>query len=131
LRDRLKSYYDGIGPDESGEWPCFEDTQLIICPPRVQGYALEKKSWVQMLVDRVKVIKETKDETAFSRLLLPDDPKGEVKTLIQSLVQYHASASMDKRTGVPGQLRDLVEGKGQGLVILLHGEYDRSLNQIL
>jgi hypothetical protein len=122
LRDRLKSYYDDIGPDESGEWPNFEDTQLIICPPRVQGYALEKKSWVQMLVDKVKVIKETKDETAFSRLLLPDDADGRMKILIQSLVQYHASASMDKRTGVPGQLKDLVEGKGQGLVILLHGE---------
>jgi hypothetical protein len=121
LGDRLKSYYDDIGPDDSGEWPAFEDIQLIICPPRVQGYALDKKSWVQMLVDKVEVIKEKKDETAFSQLRLPDDPDGKMKTLIHSLVQYHASASMDKRTGVPGQLKDLVEGKGQGLVILLHG----------
>lgn len=74
-----------------------------------------------MLVDKVEVIKEKKDETAFNQLRLPDDPDGKMKTLIHSLVQYHASASMDKRTGVPGQLKDLVEGKGQGLVILLHG----------
>jgi hypothetical protein len=74
-----------------------------------------------MLVDKVEVIKEKRDETAFNQLRLPDDTDGKMKTLIQSLVQYHISASMDKRTGVPGQLKDLVEGKGQGLVILLHG----------
>lgn len=81
-----------------------------------------------MLVDKVEVIKETKDETAFNRLTLPGDSDGSKKRLVQLLVQHHASASMYKRIGVPGKLKDLVEGKGQGLVILLHGGWGRSLN---
>jgi hypothetical protein len=96
----------------------------MICAPRVNGYALGKKMWVQLQVDSIREIKDENrtNALAFNNIVLPKTNEWKtVKDLIRLLVENHATEGTVKRDGVPGQLKDLVAGKGQGLVILLHG----------
>ncbi|KAL9635582.1 MAG: hypothetical protein Q9164_003364 [Protoblastenia rupestris] len=90
----------------------WEDEQYLICPPRVLGYHLDGKIWVELAVDNVKTIEHLQDSTAFDSLQL----KKEQKTLIKALVKNHTSV-----TNKNPSMRDHMQGKGKGLVILLHG----------
>lgn len=123
LQNRLKSHYDNVGKNSVLVWGEFDETQLMMCPPRVAGYALHTKMWVRLHVDSLKLIPHQQDKTAWDKLVLPeDDEHKDIKELIRQLVQYHAWKDSNKKIGVPEPLKDLVEGKGQGLVILLHGK---------
>jgi hypothetical protein len=110
--------WDGVKKSKNGSWPQFTPKQLLICSPMVLGYALDKKLWARIPVDSVKELTAGPDEKAFDNLILSDDSERDnTKFLIKSLVQQH----MRRRDGVFG-LTDFIEGKGMGLVILLHGE---------
>ncbi|KAH7364931.1 P-loop containing nucleoside triphosphate hydrolase protein [Rhexocercosporidium sp. MPI-PUGE-AT-0058] len=121
LKARIKVDYDHVTRSADGQWTDFEDEQLIICPPRVKGYALASKMWVHMDVCNVKNIRKLKSEDAFNnKLIIPGAGGDKTKKLIRSLVEHH-TAQAENIQGVPGKLQDFVEGKGQGLVILLYG----------
>jgi len=121
--DTFKTAYDGVKKDANGKWPKFDDTQRLLCPPRVLGFALDEKVWVQMLVRNVHEIEEGPDENAFGDLVLPDDGEPDsTKSLIENLVKYHITARSKGATWSVGSLKDFVDKKGQGLVILLHGK---------
>jgi len=118
--------YDGVKRNADLTWPEFEERQLMLCAPKVLGYALDKKLWVQMPVNNVTEIEAGPDEQAFDNLVLNDDNEQDnTKFLIRSLVKYHLSTRSQKSKGMIGGLQDFIEGKGKGLVILLHGETDR------
>jgi hypothetical protein len=122
LRKRLRWHYDHVTQATDGTWKEFEEDQLLICPPRVRGYALAQKLWVFMDVQHVKTIEKLKSEEAFNeKLVLPTPDAEETKKLIRALVEHH-TARFEKKSAVPGKLRDFVEGKGQGLFILLYGK---------
>lgn len=108
LRENQKPHYDEV-TTASG----WEDTQLLICPPRLLGYHLKGKRWVELDVENIRNIEKLKDPTSFDRLEL-NKPQ---KNLIQKLVACHASGSENKNRA----MSDLSQGKGNGLVILLHG----------
>jgi hypothetical protein len=119
LTARLGKQYDNLGSDELVTFPEFDDTQLLICPPRARGYALEKKTWAELLVDKVHIISEDekRNMNAFEKLIFShENEEKDVKGLIR--VQNHVGRYLE-REGVPGHLEDLIPGKGQGLVILL------------
>ncbi|KAF2680446.1 hypothetical protein K458DRAFT_373277 [Lentithecium fluviatile CBS 122367] len=129
LQELLKVKYDGVKKLGSGDWPNFEDDQLMICPPIVAGYALTKKLWVYMEVNNLMPAEASPEcqftafEKPFDRVILPnDDDWKETKNLIRTLITNHTPASPRKEHGIPAPLRDVIEGKGQGLVILLYGE---------
>ena len=108
LRENQKPHYDQV-TNATG----WEETQLLICPPRLLGYHLKGKRWVELDVNNVKNIEKLKDPTSFDQLQL-NKPQ---KNLVQKLVACHASGSENmNRT-----MSDLSQGKGNGLVILLHG----------
>ncbi|KAL8714529.1 MAG: hypothetical protein Q9220_001477 [cf. Caloplaca sp. 1 TL-2023] len=107
LKTNQKLHYDGV--KTANDW---EETQFMICPPRVLGYHLRSKRWMEFGVDNVKDIEKLKDSTAFRGLQLAKSQK----TLIEQLVKTHASATDRDPT-----MRDHMQGKGNGLVILLHG----------
>lgn len=65
--------------------------------------------WVQMLVDNVKKISQQDKDEAFKKLELAQSSKD----LLKNLVTEHA------KTNNP--IDDLIPGKGNGLVVLLHG----------
>lgn len=97
------------------EW---EDTQYLICPPRVLGYHLKSKGWVELNVKLVIKIQNLRDSSSFNKLELPKTKK----KLIEQLVECHASGKDDQSRS----MTDLMQGKGNGLVILLHGRHSSS-----
>lgn len=107
LKGNQKTHYDGVKQDEN-----WEDIQLLICPPRILGYHLKGKRWVELDVENIKTIGKLRDDSAFASLQLN---KGQ-KTLIEKLVNNHASV-----TEKDPSMGDHMQGKGNGLVILLHG----------
>ncbi|KPM35016.1 hypothetical protein AK830_g11549 [Neonectria ditissima] len=76
-------------------------------PPTILGFSFAKKSWEHLSVDRITDV--TWNKTAFDQLVAPD----ETKELIQAMVTVHGDRS--------NAAQDIISGKGQGLLILLHG----------
>ncbi|KAL9633946.1 MAG: hypothetical protein Q9204_003195 [Flavoplaca sp. TL-2023a] len=87
------------------------DDEYALLPPRVLAYVPVKRLFVQLAVKYVKPIDNTNKEEVWKKDLILADEK---KHVIRTLVENHAKLA-DQR--VP----DIVEGKGNGLVMLLHG----------
>ena len=114
----------------------FGDDQLLICPPRVEGYALSNKMWVYLDVsaDSLHEVPEMHEgddsegqlDIAFNKIVLPDDKHWkETKQVIEQLVRAHGSLSppmADDNDDTPAPFKDFIEGKGEGLVVLLYGK---------
>lgn len=94
----------------------FCEEQFLICPPRVLGFFMVKKTWAQLLVESVQDLEKNEGD-AFEKLVLAQRQK----TLIKSLVSRHGEDSTQNEGGAQ-QVEDIIEGKGRGVVILLHGK---------
>ncbi|KAI1500278.1 P-loop containing nucleoside triphosphate hydrolase protein [Biscogniauxia marginata] len=82
------------------------DEFTIMLPPKILGFGLHDKKWKNLLVEHIQKI--TWNKTAFDRLVLG----AEKKTLITAMVKEHV---------LNDTATDVIEGKGNGLIILLHG----------
>ncbi|KAF2114227.1 hypothetical protein BDV96DRAFT_600944 [Lophiotrema nucula] len=80
-----------------------------LCTPILKGYSLKTKNWATFLVDRIHEI--SWDSRAFNSLVLPPG----YKDLILSFTK-----NQNRSDGVV--VDDVIEGKGQGIVMLLTGE---------
>ncbi|KAI8668144.1 AAA domain-containing protein [Fusarium keratoplasticum] len=80
---------------------------LYCLPPEIHGFDFTTKTWKALEVDRITDV--TWNKKAFSQLVAPP----ETKELIQAVVSAHGER---KNMGL-----DIIEGKGQGLLVLLHG----------
>ncbi|RLL93199.1 hypothetical protein CFD26_101608 [Aspergillus turcosus] len=80
--------------------------EVYLFPPKVNGYSLVRKSWVDLYVDNIYEVQW--DKTAFDNLVIDRD----TKELIQALVMNQLEAERGT---------DIISGKGNGLIILLHG----------
>ncbi|KAH8652863.1 hypothetical protein BGZ61DRAFT_575180 [Ilyonectria robusta] len=84
----------------------FSDDEFIICGHEIPGLSLVWKRWAHF---RVEYIQEVQfDDNAFDQLVLSEDKKQLIKSLVQQQGGY-----------VEG-FDDIVKGKGKGLVFL-HG----------
>jgi len=90
----------------------FGDEQYLLCPPRVLGYHLDTRTWLELDVQKVEQIDQPVSDAAFTKLQLNPN----YKRLIKNLVESHTSG-----TGKKPMMEDIVKTKGRGLVILLHG----------
>ncbi|KAI1478891.1 hypothetical protein K445DRAFT_302869 [Daldinia sp. EC12] len=91
----------------------WTDLQFMLLPPRMLGYILREKQWAQLHIDNIKPIKDN-DSTFKSSLHLKGDSSLsglQMKELLLDLVRTHDQ----------GQVADLVQDKGKGLVILFYG----------
>lgn len=95
----------------------------MMCPPRVLGYALKLKMWAQLRVTLMQKIDFGNGVDYFQeQLQLDHDHK---RMLLAFITDHERNA----RSEDPGKLGrdeaprslDIIEGKGQGLAILLHG----------
>ncbi|QRV78168.1 AAA family ATPase [Ceratobasidium sp. AG-Ba] len=103
---------------QSSEWICFlsnDNPELHLLPPTLQGWSFAAKKWGYLLVDHLSSIPFAED--AFENLVLPE----ESKELIKSLVDAQATDKSGKSL-----MKDLVPGKGEGTVFLLHGNPGRN-----
>lgn len=113
LNESQRSHYD-LEPHQIRE-EFADPTQYLICPPRVLGYHLSRKRWVELKVTEVKDIKKRVDTSAFDYLQMESVKS---KELLKSLVMSHWNR---KRSDNKGKMQDLMKGKGESLVILLYG----------
>ncbi|KAF2236692.1 P-loop containing nucleoside triphosphate hydrolase protein [Viridothelium virens] len=108
---RKKTYrfdWDRITPRRK-----LTNEQALCCPPRVLGYSMEKKKWMQLHVDNVKDWSLSSKNNVFEKDLQLDQ---NYKDLIQKSVKSHETTKEQNRG-----IDDFAEGKGKGLVILLYG----------
>lgn len=92
-----------------------ERDKFLLCPPRVLGYSTQQKIWGQFKVDAVRRVEPVKIKTAFDTDLQLHQ---KYKDMIKALVENHTKTN-DSKTNRKDM--DVIEGKGRGLVILLHG----------
>lgn len=83
----------------------ISDDILWKCMPILFGFSMVTKKWGVFKVEDLSDVQWRDD--AFQRLVMPDAQK----RMIMSLVQYHGQG-----------FTDVIEGKGGGLIFLLHGE---------
>lgn len=86
----------------------FTEEELLLTSPVVLGFAFSEKLWLEFTLAGVHPI--TYNEDAFESLVLPPNQKSIVKALVESH-KFHAAKTID----------DVVQGKGKGLVAVLHG----------
>ncbi|KAI9693059.1 MAG: hypothetical protein M1822_005054 [Bathelium mastoideum] len=102
------------GSDVIPEWQRF----FAFFPPRVLGYALRTKEWAQFSVSKVRN-KSWKEQDKAWKSLKIDEPD---KERISSLVRNHVKMSEgDKDLDSKDMVRDPIDKKGRGLVLLFHG----------
>lgn len=117
FKKALRTDYDSAtgAPEES-----WKEEQLMLCPPRFLRYILQEKLWAQFLVDGIEEIDEDDSPNAFDdRLMLPEELSSDRKAILMGLVKSHYAAYCDNLH----QLEDIVPGKGNGLIILLYGNF--------
>ncbi|EON63621.1 hypothetical protein W97_02849 [Coniosporium apollinis CBS 100218] len=86
----------------------FTDEELLIASPVVLGFAFSEKLWLEFSLSGVRDIEW--NAGAFESLVLPANQKSIVSALV-STHKFHAAETID----------DVVQGKGRGLVFVLHG----------
>jgi hypothetical protein len=111
LDQKRKNWIKSFGkvPQEEAPQQQVEDYRLL--PARLLGYDFTTKIWGQFYVNRVKDDVRP-DQNSFDRLIFPRGSKA-AKEELKTLVMYHGKYK--------SPIEDPVAGKGQGLVILLHG----------
>ncbi|KAH8792357.1 AAA family ATPase [Hyaloscypha sp. PMI_1271] len=102
---------DEAPPDDLGEEAMEKDsppdaTFLYLVPPTIKGYNLKRKKWLELQVDRIAEVVWNKE--AFQSLVLDRKTKGLIEALISNQLDAEKST-------------DLISGKGNGLILLLHG----------
>lgn len=111
-------------PDSGEEFPA-DDSRLMSLPPRLLGFSLKDKVWGQFLVDKLKPINFIDDPEHLNPFQHELQLDMESKEQLMALVKYHKATSLRKqaedRKGIDSKSFDVIEGKGQGLAILLHG----------
>jgi hypothetical protein len=126
--------------DTSGEGKDFVSSEehLLLCPPKVLGYVLTRKIWGQFRVkdarpcqhdDPASTLFDTKLELDLrhKKLLKVSNmsciPEYRKKLIgAQAFIDNHKRTRSARPSKSGAQVTDLIEGKGKGLVIILHGK---------
>ena len=86
----------------------LKDEHALVAPGRVPGFALQEKIWAFLQVSKLNEIKWSPN--AYQSLQIDRTNK----SLLLNLVKSHQLAA-------PGERHDIIPGKGNGLIFLLHG----------
>ncbi|KAG6054423.1 hypothetical protein E4U17_003792 [Claviceps sp. LM77 group G4] len=86
----------------------FRDDDYLLASPVVLGFSFSEKQWLEFSVSRIGEIRWNED--AWGSLVLPQETKDLIKALVMSR-KYNLSQTID----------DVIQGKGKGLVSVLHG----------
>lgn len=98
------------------------EERLLFLPPRLLGFALKDKVWGQFLVTKLEPVSGQREqvEPFWDELQL----EKESKDLLMAFVRHHEARTLrsyGEEEGIDAKAFDVIEGKGQGLAILLHG----------
>jgi len=89
---------------------------IILLPPYVYGFVLRTRRWATFAIDhRLEAIPRSRE--GWDNLVIEEH----IKKTVVALVKNHERLSKDKDNSAVSSV-DLIQGKGRGLIILLHGE---------
>ncbi|KAJ5888763.1 hypothetical protein N7495_008804 [Penicillium taxi] len=94
--------------------PREEDLHLL--PSRLFGYSLQDRRFVTLDLSNLRQIEESRDK--FKDLIINRDHEGMLRALVES---HFRRKRVNEATGISTTNQDIVQNKGRGLVILLHG----------
>jgi hypothetical protein len=94
--------------DTDNKCHVFTEEELLIASPVVLGFAFSEKCWLEFSLSGIEEIKWNPE--AFESLVLPDRIKSNLKGLVSSH-RFNAAKTID----------DVIQGKGKGLNVVLHG----------
>ncbi|KAJ4355255.1 hypothetical protein N0V95_003085 [Ascochyta clinopodiicola] len=96
--------------DEDGHMArhIFTEEELLIASPVVLGFSFSEKLWLEFSLSGIEEIQWNAE--AFESLVLPDRVKSNLKGLVSSH-RFNAARTID----------DVIQGKGKGLNVVLHG----------
>ncbi|KAJ5369035.1 uncharacterized protein N7496_008795 [Penicillium cataractarum] len=97
---------DDLGPEATSKDDPPSGSFLMLLPHKIYGFGFTDKKWRSLLVQHIRNIDW--NEGAFDKIVMQNHKK----ELIKALVTVHATST--KST-------DIIEGKGNALIILLHG----------
>lgn len=97
----------------------LRDEDLVLLPKRMFAYALRERRFFAIDLGLLKPIRRVPG--VFEDLRIQSDYKDVVRGLVMSHFQKKALERRYADTGVDGPGQDLIQGKGRGLVVLLHG----------
>ncbi|KAI1170554.1 hypothetical protein F4777DRAFT_594862 [Nemania sp. FL0916] len=100
---------DELGPEAMDRDEPPDEKFEFLLPATIKGFNMRRKKWYDLVPERVREVGWNKE--AFQKVVM----NSKAKDLIQALVSNQLA--VEART--PGT--DLIEGKGNGLILLLHG----------
>jgi hypothetical protein len=99
---------DSEAPEDLTKTREFTEEELLVASPVVLGFSFTEKAWLEFSISGVHEIEW--NDGAFESLVLPPNHKSIVKAQVCSH-KFHAAQTID----------DVIQGKGKGLVFVLHG----------
>jgi hypothetical protein len=107
-RDNPEVRMEADEEDANSKRHVFTEEELLIASPVVLGFAFSEKYWLEFSLSGIEDIKWNAE--AFDSLVLPDRIKQNLKGLVSSH-RFNAAKTID----------DVIQGKGKGLNVVLHG----------
>lgn len=102
---------EGELEDEEAELRSLSDEEAVIATSMVRGYAFANKAFLELFAQDLKPIEW--NAQCFDQLVLDAG----TKRTVQALVSVHSTQHSSTRD----KFDDIVKGKGQGVVCVLHG----------
>ncbi|KAF4979186.1 hypothetical protein FZEAL_4559 [Fusarium zealandicum] len=97
----------------------LRDEDLVLLPKRMFAYALRERRFMPIDLNLLKPIR--REPGVFENLRIQADYKAVVRGLVMSHFQKKALERRYADSATEGPSQDLIQGKGRGLVVLLHG----------
>ncbi|KAM5355024.1 hypothetical protein ACJ41O_001670 [Fusarium nematophilum] len=97
----------------------LRDEDLVLLPKRMFAYALRERRFLPIDLNLLKPVR--REPGVFENLRIQRDYKNVVRGLVMSHFQRKALERRYADAAAEGPSQDLIQGKGRGLVVLLHG----------
>lgn len=97
----------------------LREEDLVLLPKRMFAYALRERRFLPIDLNLLKPVR--REPGVFENLRIQDDYKDVVRGLVMSHFQRKALERRYADAATEGPSQDLIQGKGRGLVVLLHG----------
>lgn len=102
----------------------LSDDYVMLLPVRVYGYAMLNRKWFPLNINLVKDITPDQVRTTaagYEDLVLPGGHKKILQAIVKNQVRDPKLTSGEREEDPDEFQMDVVKGKGEGLIILLHG----------
>ncbi|KAI5460557.1 hypothetical protein BGZ63DRAFT_425063 [Mariannaea sp. PMI_226] len=97
----------------------LRDEDLVLLPKRMFAYALRERRFLPIDLNLLKPVR--REPGVFENLRIQNDYKDVVRGLVMSHFQKKVLERRYADASAEGPSQDLIQGKGRGLVVLLHG----------